>query len=225
MVFAEYAHLNEALKLSVLQGTSLAGDCLLNYFDTCVNIDLVSVASRLDLLETTVFGGVVDLLVVMGDADLGGVVAHMVRGGADWTRDIPVVVAGDRSTSFAVRQQLASRLSGFVEISWTAERLLDSLAVAACRKPIGMHPRGSTLSDVERETVVQLAGGMTAKESSTLLGVSSRTIDARRRRVQNKIGVDSLAALTKYCIREGLVKASEESGGTSGESFSYPAKT
>ncbi len=49
-----------------------------------------------------------------------------------------------------------------------------------------------------------LANGRTSKEIARTLDASVKTIDARRRQVMRKLGINSVAGLVKYAIREGL---------------------
>lgn len=60
------------------------------------------------------------------------------------------------------------------------------------------------LTDREREVVQQIAEGKTTKEIAFSLGLSSKTIDTYRLRIMEKLHVNSIAAVTKYAIREGL---------------------
>lgn len=60
------------------------------------------------------------------------------------------------------------------------------------------------LSDREREVLQLLAEGRSAKESAQLLHVSVKTIDSHRRQIMQKLGLASVAELTKYAIKSGL---------------------
>lgn len=60
------------------------------------------------------------------------------------------------------------------------------------------------LSDREREVLQLLADGRSSKESAQLLHVSVKTIDSHRRQVMQKLGLGSVAELTKYAIKSGL---------------------
>jgi two-component system, NarL family, response regulator NreC len=60
------------------------------------------------------------------------------------------------------------------------------------------------LSSREREIVERIANGSTTKEIAHDLGVSTKTIETHRRRVMEKLNVNSIAELTKYAIRAGL---------------------
>lgn len=56
----------------------------------------------------------------------------------------------------------------------------------------------------ERQIVQLLAEGKSAKQIASHLNISPKTADANRRQVMNKLGIFSVAELTKYAIREGL---------------------
>lgn len=60
------------------------------------------------------------------------------------------------------------------------------------------------LSEREREVLQLLAEGKSSKESAQILHVSVKTIDSHRRQVMLKLGLNSVAELTKYAIKSGL---------------------
>jgi len=60
------------------------------------------------------------------------------------------------------------------------------------------------LTDRERQMLQLLAEGQSTKQIALRLNVSPKTADANRRQIMNKLGIFSIAELTKYAIREGL---------------------
>jgi DNA-binding NarL/FixJ family response regulator len=56
----------------------------------------------------------------------------------------------------------------------------------------------------EREVLQLIAEGKNAKEIAFILSVSSKTVDTFRQSIMKKLGLSSVAELTKYAIREGL---------------------
>ena len=60
------------------------------------------------------------------------------------------------------------------------------------------------LTQREREVLQLLAEGNTTKQIGRNLHISPKTVEAHRLRVMNKLGMDSVAQLTKYAIQEGL---------------------
>jgi len=62
----------------------------------------------------------------------------------------------------------------------------------------------SALTDRECEVIRLLSLGMTSKEIAVHMDVSSKTIDASRRKIMDKLGINSIAQLVKHAIRVGL---------------------
>jgi DNA-binding NarL/FixJ family response regulator len=60
------------------------------------------------------------------------------------------------------------------------------------------------LSPREREVLQLLAEGHRTKEIAERLHVSAGTVDTHRSHIMEKLGIDNLADLVKYAIREGL---------------------
>lgn len=60
------------------------------------------------------------------------------------------------------------------------------------------------LSPKEREVLQLVAEGRSTKEIADVLSVSFKTIDTHRQHIMDKLGLRSVAELTKYAIREGL---------------------
>jgi DNA-binding NarL/FixJ family response regulator len=57
----------------------------------------------------------------------------------------------------------------------------------------------------EREILQLIAEGMTAKEIAEHVFLSIKTVETHRRNIMEKLDIHSVAELTKYAIREGLV--------------------
>lgn len=66
-------------------------------------------------------------------------------------------------------------------------------------------PGEPALSSREREVLQLLAEGKSTADTADRLHVSVKTIETHRRRVMQKLGLDSIPALTKYAIREGII--------------------
>jgi DNA-binding NarL/FixJ family response regulator len=63
----------------------------------------------------------------------------------------------------------------------------------------------SGLTPREREVLQLLAEGMAAKEVAGHLSMSVKTVETHRRNMMVKLNMRSIAELTKYAVREGLV--------------------
>jgi len=60
------------------------------------------------------------------------------------------------------------------------------------------------LSPREREVLQLLAEGCATKKIAAKLAVSTKTVETHRRQIMEKLGLHSVAELTKYAVREGL---------------------
>ena len=60
------------------------------------------------------------------------------------------------------------------------------------------------LTPREREVLQLMAEGRATKEIAMDLKVSIKTVETHRRQIMEKLGIHSVAELTKYAIREGL---------------------
>ena len=61
-----------------------------------------------------------------------------------------------------------------------------------------------SLTGREREVLQLVAEGKSTKQIAVELHVSTKTIEANRRQIMEKLGMHSVAELTKYAIREGI---------------------
>ena len=65
-------------------------------------------------------------------------------------------------------------------------------------------PDGKLLTDREREVLQLVAEGMSTSAIANKLHLSDRTVETHRKRIMDKLELRSIAALTKYAIREGI---------------------
>ena len=97
---------------------------------------------------------------------------------------IQTVVAGNR--------YLSPRVTGVVVddyINYISKT--DDLSLAA-------------LTHREREVLQLLSEGKSTKQIASELHISTKTVEAGRRHIMNKLDLHSVAELTKYAVREGL---------------------
>ncbi len=63
-----------------------------------------------------------------------------------------------------------------------------------------------TLTEREREVVALVVKGLSTKEIATQLDISTRTVETHRANLMRKLNLKSVALLTQFAIREGLVQ-------------------
>ena len=72
------------------------------------------------------------------------------------------------------------------------------------RSPAADRSLLEVLTPREREVLQLLAEGRSTKDAAARLHVSIKTIETHRQHIMEKLGIHSIAELTKYAIREGL---------------------
>jgi DNA-binding NarL/FixJ family response regulator len=65
-------------------------------------------------------------------------------------------------------------------------------------------PAEKSLSPREREVLQLLAEGKTSKDIAATLHIALPTVETHRKQIMTKLGIRTIAELTKYAIREGL---------------------
>ena len=72
--------------------------------------------------------------------------------------------------------------------------------------PASQPPRATdVLTAREIEILTHVAEGMTNREIGTALGISTRTVEAHRDSLMRKLGIRTVAGLTKLAIEQGLI--------------------
>jgi len=69
----------------------------------------------------------------------------------------------------------------------------------------GVHP----LTVREREVLIRIAEGLSNKQIAGVLNLGVRTIETHRERAMRKLGIYSVAGLTKYALSQGWVSLGE----------------
>ncbi len=62
------------------------------------------------------------------------------------------------------------------------------------------------LSARETKVLKLLVGGNTSKDIAALLDISHRTVEVHRRNIMEKLGINHLPGLTKYALKNNLVR-------------------
>ncbi len=66
------------------------------------------------------------------------------------------------------------------------------------------HASRSALTPRETEVLVRVADGQSTKEIAFELGCSVKTVETHRANLMAKLGINNVASLTKYALRQGL---------------------
>ncbi|MBR0565148.1 response regulator transcription factor [Azoarcus sp. L1K30] len=76
----------------------------------------------------------------------------------------------------------------------------------SCHVP-GSAPPLSILGRRERDVLKLLAKGLRSSAIGAELGIQPATVDVHRNNIKNKLGLRTVAELTRYAIREGLLSS------------------
>lgn len=151
--------------------------------------------------------------------------------GAETTRQalrrcpgLRIVALSMYAEAFHVSRMLQAGVIGYVLKENAAQDVVDALRAASqnryflsaqvlCtvlkdyvhRLPAGGASAAALLSPKERQVLQRIAEGQTTKQIALTLGTSVKTVETHRKRLMDKLNLDSVAALTKFAIREGLI--------------------
>lgn len=136
---------------------------------------------------------------------------------------IKVIALSMHSDSLFVLNMLKAGASGYLLKDCAMEELVKAIRTVANNQTYlspgvsdivirdfvsGWSDPGSTafsiLTTREREVLQMMAEGKSTHQIADGLCVSIKTVEAHRKQVMNKLGIHSVAELTKYAIRQGL---------------------
>ncbi|MBE0531356.1 MAG: response regulator transcription factor [Rhodospirillales bacterium] len=89
----------------------------------------------------------------------------------------------------------------YLSPSLNAALLSDYIGLLAKEKERNDRP----LSDRETEVLKMIADGQHTKQIADLLCISVKTVETHRRQIMEKLGISTVAGLTRYAVRTGLV--------------------
>ena len=148
--------------------------------------------------------------------------------GVDATRKLLAASPGTKVLALSIHTDkrfvagmLQAGASGYIPKSCSFEELIHAIKlVARGRKYLSPEVTGLIIEDYnlktampvsiplltgrEREVLQLIAEGNSTKEIAFELRLSVKTIETHRRHIMGKLGVKSVAELTKYAVREGL---------------------
>jgi DNA-binding NarL/FixJ family response regulator len=121
---------------------------------------------------------------------------------------------------YFVQEMLRAGADGYVVKSATASELVQAirtvhegsmyLSPSITRHAVrtSFAPNGAArLSAREREVLIWVASGKHSADIAAELSISPGTVEAHRRNIMIKLGLHSIAELTKYAVREGLTSS------------------
>jgi DNA-binding NarL/FixJ family response regulator len=143
--------------------------------------------------------------------DMDGV--NVVRSLRPRLPGLKVIALSVHSEAHFVREMIKAGAAGYVSKAAALAELVQAvrLVVEGERyispelEPALAAPAASGISPREREVLSLLAAGRRSSEIAQALGISAGTVEAHRRNLMRKLDLHSVADLTRYAVREGLV--------------------
>jgi two-component system response regulator NreC len=141
------------------------------------------------------------------------------------TPNVRVIMLSMHADRRFIQESLQSGASGYILKESAAQEVIE--AIGAVRKGNlyfsksvrdqvlrdyvkwvrdGNNSIDSPLSGREREVLQLLAEGKSTKDIASVLYISAKTVESHRKQIMDKLGLHSIAELTKYAIREGLTR-------------------
>ncbi len=127
--------------------------------------------------------------------------------------DVPTVHAALRAgvSGFMIKTGAARELVGAIRAIMAGEVYfcpqVTALLAQDYRRAIGVGPNTAlALTEREADVLRWIADGASTKEIAFALQVSPKTVETHRANLMAKLGLFSIAGLTKYAIRAGVSK-------------------
>lgn len=159
-------------------------------------------------------------VVDLGLPRLGGL--ELIRCLRDRFPAVKLLILSGEAEEYQVREAVRLGVSSYLLKVNAGAELVQALQAVACgnayfspevavmlaqgyRKVLA-ETSASPLSDRERQILTLVAEGRNTKEIAHALTISAKTVEAHRKHIMDKLGLFSVAELTKYALREGLTK-------------------
>lgn len=114
------------------------------------------------------------------------------------------------ASGYLLKDAAFEELSGAIKAVLKDQIYLSpAIAGAVVKQSLGrlgskLRPQQAKLSKREREVLQLIAEGKSTKEIAARLYVSVKTVETHRKQIMDRLGIYSVAELTKYAIREGV---------------------
>ena len=113
------------------------------------------------------------------------------------------------ASGFVVKSGAAAELRQAIGVVLAGGRYITPLitgdATEAVRCPPGADAVGRMLTLRQREVLQLVAEGRTGKEVAGLLKISVKTVEFHKSRIMKQLGLRSVADLTRYALRHGML--------------------
>jgi len=206
----ETALLPKAASVLIASERPLEAAALATWLSADSSIDVVGRHARAEEIASLLVDVQPDTLLVIGDSTNQPLFALAMRHSRLSPRTRLVIVSSEHSarTCAAAASAGASAhiaMTDAPEDLSAAVRGRTSLLANRCVQIAPVTHNAPPLSPRERQVMVHLAQGMSAKEAASALGICPKTVDNHTQRLMKKLGLHSRADLVLFAVREGII--------------------
>lgn len=118
-------------------------------------------------------------------------------------------------SAYVLKSSAADELSDAIHAVMGGETYVSPKIAASVMENLGKRKPGVSngeLSAREREVLQLIAEGKTFKEIASILSISPRTVEFHRNRIAEKTGRRTMADLTRYAVRLGIIAEKHQTG-------------
>lgn len=118
------------------------------------------------------------------------------------------------NSAYVLKSSAADELSDAIHAVMRGEIFITP-RIEASVENLRKRKQGKTSGDLsvrEREILQLIAEGKTFKEIASLLSISPRTVEFHRNRIAEKTGRRTMADLTRYAVRLGIITEKHQAG-------------
>jgi DNA-binding NarL/FixJ family response regulator len=109
------------------------------------------------------------------------------------------------SAGYVLKDDAVAELPDAISVIRDGGRYM-SAKLAETARTIELPAGEQSLTPRERDVLRGIANGQTNKEVAAALGISHRTVETHRENVMRKLGIHTVAGLTRYAIDHGLTR-------------------
>ncbi|MDB5858225.1 MAG: putative response regulator, NarL [Ramlibacter sp.] len=109
------------------------------------------------------------------------------------------------ATGYIVKQAATAELEAAITAVMAGRRYVSPSLAPQLLLPATNSPQAQ-LTERQMEILVCIASGQSSRAIGTQLGLSSKTVDAHRARIMERLGIFDIAGLTRYAVRHRLVR-------------------
>lgn len=192
-------------KIIIVEPSPMLSAGLVQYFDDCKQISIVSQLDRIDRMEEKLAAYNPDILIINPLLIAYDTNEGFIKVCRDFSNVIPVALV-----SSYIDKSILKQFREVIEMSDSKQKVVSKIFNLLNDNKAGREQTENVeLSNREIDVLIALVKGMTNKEISDKLFISVHTVITHRKNIIRKTGIKSVSGLTVYALLNNLVDESE----------------